>query len=126
MSDREFSGFDIRVMREGEAVDSIITLLVMSNGFEYEYRVGRIWYWVCEGGLAEIDRKFCEEITDYQGRLVDLMRAAWCQAETEENGKSEYDCLVYSKGPKIRKAVINELAHNFAEGHIQDRCASLF
>lgn len=105
----EFVGFDIRVMREGEAIDTIITLLVTSNGFEKRYQVGRIWYWVVDGHLDEIERNFCKHVHDYEDKLVDLAKDAWYQAEKEEGNVCEYDNLVYRKGPRIKQKIVDEI-----------------
>ncbi|MGE8499381.1 MAG: hypothetical protein ACN6O6_17910 [Pseudomonas sp.] len=130
MGSNSFAGYDMRVRRDGEAVDTIITMHIRSNGFEREYQVGRILYWVIDGGLDEIQRMFCSQVSDYEDKLADLAYKAWREAEKdyephleevdEDEDEDEiidqdseyvyyYDKYSHSKGPRIRQRVVNEV-----------------
>ena len=107
---------------------TLITMLVRSNGFEYEYSVGRILYWVTEGSLDEIQRMFCSQVSDYEDKLVDLAYKAWREAEEDyepyleevDDGNEQgavkdaeyvyyYDKYSHSKSPRIRQQVVSEV-----------------
>ncbi|MGG2396327.1 hypothetical protein ACJRW5_05160 [Pseudomonas sp. SH1-B] len=133
-----FDGYYVDVVRDGDAVDISIYLLVDCDGYENRYKVGRLLYWVVDESLDEIQRSFSSELDDdYIDKLRDLASEAWIKVENDYepeavevededeedsvNGDEaaeyyySYDERIYSKKPKLRKKVLNKIVEENAE-----------
>ncbi|MFP8003896.1 hypothetical protein [Pseudomonas aeruginosa] len=123
MSKYIFDGFQFDVRRDGEAVDTLITMRIDSvDGTlcrELRFEVGRIRYWVIDGNLDEIGREFCSHISDYESDLVREADCAWDDIDNEYSSDDEadsvcYDERVYSELPKIDAEVIKAIVDSDA------------
>lgn len=133
-----FDGYYVDVVRDGDAVDISIYLLVDCDGYENRYKVGRLLFWVVDESLDEVDRSFSSELDDdYIAKLRDLAGEAWIKVENDYESEPvevedeheedsvngveaaeyyySYDERVYSKKPKLRKKVLNKIVEENAE-----------
>ncbi|MCT5031087.1 hypothetical protein LZL36_11035 [Pseudomonas aeruginosa] len=125
MSSYIFKGFYFDVRRDGEAVDTLITLRVDgvdgSICRELSFEVGRVLYWVIDGSLDEIKREFCSHISDYESDLVREADYAWydidneyISGEAEEPDSVYYHERAYSEVPKIDAEVVKAIVDSDA------------
>ncbi|NMY14282.1 hypothetical protein HBN74_01745 [Pseudomonas sp. WS 5019] len=133
-----FDGYYVDVVRDGDAVDISIYLLVDRRGYENRYKVGRLLYWVVGGCLEETQSSFSSELDDdYVTKLCHVAYDVWEKIEKDYNPKEvevegedekesssgvesteyyySYDRRIYSKKPKLRKKVLDKIVEENAE-----------
>lgn len=124
-----FDGFSFDVRREGESVDILVKLRIdqFGDGFcrELRYDVGRLWCWVIDDCLDEIECKLSPILNDYEDKIFEKARAAWAEVEREyfqsesindDEGDVEvsYNERKISRSPKVRAKIIKEVVEEDA------------